>query len=102
MAVTRKEQIASGKKVTPITREECILAGKSIAPLTEDERFMDVAYSGKIIPEGTIEIKSTEEVDVSSYAKAQVVDENLIESNIKKGVEILGVTGTYEGEAPVD
>ena len=46
MAVTRKEQIASGKKVTPLTREELRLAGKTFAPLTEEERFHKVAYSG--------------------------------------------------------
>lgn len=46
MAVTRKEQIASGKKVTPLTREELRLAGKEFAPLTEDERFQKTAYSG--------------------------------------------------------
>lgn len=47
MAVTRKEQIASGKKVTPLTREEARLAGKEFAPLTEEERFQKVAYSGE-------------------------------------------------------
>lgn len=46
MAVTRKEQIASGKKVTPLTREELRLAGKTFAPLTEEERFQKVAYGG--------------------------------------------------------
>ena len=47
MAVTRKEQIASGKKVTPLTREELRLAGKTFAPLTEEERFHKVAYAGE-------------------------------------------------------
>lgn len=29
----------------------------------------------------------------------QHIDDNLVAENIKKGVTILGVTGTYEGEA---
>lgn len=47
-------------------------------------------------PTGNKEITDTAETDVSAYATAQVVDANLIAGNIKKDVEILGVTGTYE------
>ena len=47
---------------------------------------------------GKLEITGTEEVNVTDYAKAQVVDEYLVADNIKKDVTILGVTGTYEGE----
>lgn len=49
-----------------------------------------------ITPTGTKTITDTAEVDVTEYAKAQVVDANLIAENIKKDVTILGVTGTYE------
>ena len=49
-----------------------------------------------ITPTGSVEITSTEEVDVTAYATAQVVDSNLAAENIKKDVTILGVTGTYE------
>ena len=49
-----------------------------------------------ITPTGKKNITGTSEVDVTAYAKAQVVDENLIAGNIKKDVTILGVTGTYE------
>lgn len=49
-----------------------------------------------ITPTGSIELKDTAETDVTAYAKAQVVDANLIAGNIKKDVTILGVTGTYE------
>ena len=45
---------------------------------------------------GKVEIKGTAEVDVTNYATAQVVDENLVAGNIKKDVVILGVTGSYE------
>ena len=49
-----------------------------------------------ITPTGKKTITDTTEVDVSGYATAQVSDENLVAENIKKDVEILGVTGTYE------
>lgn len=49
-----------------------------------------------LVPEGTKSITDTAEVDVTAYASAQVVDENLVAGNIKKDVTILGVTGTYE------
>lgn len=45
-------------------------------------------------PQGKIEIRNTEEVDVSNYATAQIVDSNLVAENIAKDVTILGVTGT--------
>lgn len=48
-------------------------------------------------PSGTKEITNTSLTDVSAYANAQVVDANLIASNIKKNTRILGVNGTYEG-----
>lgn len=71
MAVTRKEQIASGKKVTPLTREELRLAGKTFAPLTEDERFEKIAYGGSKV-EGEINITENGVVDVADYASANV------------------------------
>ena len=48
-------------------------------------------------PSGTIQIKSAQQVDVSSYRYAKVTDANLTAGNIKKDVTILGVTGTHEG-----
>ena len=60
-----------------------------------------------ITPTGNINITDTNVTDVTNYATAQVVDADLIASNIKKDVDILGVTGTYEGGssagyAPID
>jgi hypothetical protein len=49
------------------------------------------------MPSGKIEITSIEEINVSAYEKAQVVDNNLVAENIVKDVTILGVTGTFEG-----
>lgn len=48
---------------------------------------------GGITPTGTKEITTTDEVNVTTYAKAKVVDENLVAENIREGVEILGVEG---------
>lgn len=49
-----------------------------------------------ISPTGSVDITGTAEVDVTTYATAQVKDANLVAENIKKDVTILGVTGTYE------
>jgi hypothetical protein len=49
-----------------------------------------------ITPTGNINITDTAETDVTAYATAQIVDENLVASNIKKGVTVLGIEGTYE------
>ena len=55
----------------------------------------------RITPSGKKEITNTSEVDVTNYATAQVVDSNLKANNIKKGISILGVTGTVqEGITP--
>lgn len=51
---------------------------------------------GGVTPTGNKEITSTDQVDVSAYATAQVVDADLVPGNIKKDVDILGVVGTYE------
>ena len=50
-----------------------------------------------ITPSGKIEITNTEEINVTNYETAQVVDSNLSAENIKKDISILGVTGTFEG-----
>lgn len=46
-----------------------------------------------INPSGNINITDTQSTNVTNYATAQVVDANLVASNIKDGVSILGVTG---------
>ena len=50
-----------------------------------------------VIPTGKLSITGTAEVDCSAYAKAQVSSATLLAENIKKDVNILGVTGSYEG-----
>ena len=55
-------------------------------------------YDNYVLPTGNIDITSTEEIDVSEYAMAQIVDANLKAENIKNGVIILGITGEYTGE----
>ena len=48
-------------------------------------------------PSGKLTITGTSEVNCSTYATAQVSDADLVAENIKKDVNILGVTGSYEG-----
>ena len=55
-----------------------------------------------ITPSGKIEITNTEEINVTNYATAQVVDSNLIVENIKEGVSILGKVGTFKGGSSED
>ena len=50
-----------------------------------------------IQPAGKKELTDTNEVDVTNFATAQVVDENLVAENIKSGVTVLGIVGTHEG-----
>lgn len=50
---------------------------------------------GGITPTGSITITTTEAVDVTNYASAQVDNTNITPENIKNGVTILGVTGSY-------
>lgn len=56
-----------------------------------------VPSTGEVAPTGKKTITNTSETNVAEYATAQVVDANLTAGNIKKDVEILGVTGTYTG-----
>ena len=57
----------------------------------------NLSIAGGITPVGNIDITTTDVVDVTNYATAQVVDDNLIASNIKNNITILGITGTFEG-----
>ena len=52
------------------------------------------------VPTGNVDITTTSQYNVTSYATAQVVDANLISANIVSGTTILGVTGSYEGMVP--
>lgn len=72
---------------------------KSITANAEDIDVATYAKATVNVPNpstGKVEITGTAEVDVTNYAAAQVVDANLIATNIKKDVTILGVTGSYE------
>ena len=52
---------------------------------------------GYLKPEGTIEISSTDEIDVTNYSKAKIVDENLKPENIAEDQVVLGIKGTFRG-----
>lgn len=53
--------------------------------------------SGGITPTGNINITDTNVTDVTNYATAQVVSENLKPENIKKDIDVLGIIGSFEG-----
>ena len=69
---TKIEPTLSTLNVTPTT------SAQSITPTSPDDGF--------------------DEVNVSAVTAS--IDQNIVASNIKKDVEILGVTGNYEGESP--
>lgn len=54
-------------------------------------------FSSRIqLNDSTFSIASLDEQNVRKYKTAKVVDSNLIAANIKKDIQILGITGTYE------
>jgi len=57
---------------------------------------VSVSVPTGITPTGNINITDMNVTNVTNYATAQVVDSDLVASNIKKDVNILGVVGTYE------
>ena len=64
----------------------------------DDETFAsypDKIRSNLIKPAGNVDIVDTNSTDVSHAATAQIKDANLIASNIKENVVVLGITGTY-------
>lgn len=58
--------------------------------------------NGNVNPVGRIIIDTTNEVNVREYATAKVIDSNLIADNIRNGITILGVTGTFKGSTIVN
>ena len=62
-----------------------------------DKVVVNAMPEGLIIPYGTIDITTTEEVDVGAYKTAKVVDTNLKSENIAENVNILGIVGTFKG-----
>ena len=60
----------------------------TIQPINMAEEIDGISTG--ITPSGKIEITNTEEINVTNYETAQVVDSNLSAENIKEGVSILG------------
>lgn len=89
--------------------------GGSDATINPDAIANIAAVAGSILPEPTLQNKTVtpttsgqtvsagEGYDglgtVTVNAVTAAIDENITEANIKSGVTILGVTGTYEGES---
>lgn len=78
-----------------------VLKNKNVG-ITDSTKFSEYApLINKLIkPSGKIEISNTNEIDVTKYSTAQVVDSNLASVNIAKDKVVLGLTGTYV--TPID
>ena len=88
------------------TKVDCVLQAKTVSPSASIQEVKpDAGYDGlsSVIVNacsGTKSITSTSNVNVVGYKYAKVSDSDLVASNIKSGVNILGVTGTYSGSGP--
>ena len=58
--------------------------------------YPDKIRNNLVKPTGNIDIVDTTSTDVSHAATAQIKDANLIASNIKENVVVLGITGRSE------
>lgn len=60
-------------------------------------------FSSRIqLNDSTFSITSLDEQNVRKYKTAKVIDSNLIAANIKKDIQILGITGTYESGSTIN
>lgn len=80
-AVLNAEAIANIAAVVPTIKTE---ENKSVTPTTSQQIIE--ADSGKVLGKVTV------------AAVTAAIDENIVAGNIKNGVTILGVTGSYAGE----
>ena len=98
------------KAATVATDKTYLVSGSTLSAIGDairakegtTEKYRPATMAQKITddlvkPSGTLQIKSAQQVDVSSYQYAKVTDANLTAENIKKDVTILGITGTHEG-----
>lgn len=88
-AVTISEAIANIAEVADaIGKSKMILATKTITPTKSKQTLTPVSDNADGY--GTVVVN----------AVTAAIDSNIAAGNIKHGVTILGVTGTYEGDAP--
>lgn len=98
----------TGKRIITDTQETDVTQYKKVQVVDENLKPENIKQGVRILgttgtmkgyvePSGKYIITNTQEVDVSDYKKAQVVDANLKAENIAEGVEVLGITGTMKG-----
>lgn len=80
--------------VTPTEEVQTLIPSENVF---YSKVIVEAIPSEYIVPNGSIDITNTEEVDVTQYAKAQIKDENLKEENIAEGVTVLDIKGTHRG-----
>lgn len=68
-------------------------------PNSEKPKLQDCADALETI-QGTQYVTDTNTIDVTNKHYAQINDPNLIPTNIKNGVKIFGVMGTYDQQTP--
>ena len=98
-AIANIAAVASSIYPSPATliEKEITENGTYNASSDEADGYSKVTVSVPNPSTGKLTINSTEEVNCTNYASAQVVDEYLVAENIKNGVTILGITGSYTG-----
>ena len=98
-AIANIAAVASGITPSPAVLIEKEITENGIYNASTDEAdgYSKVTVTVPNPSTGKLTINNTDEVNCTNYASAQVVDANLIAENIKNGVTILGVTGSYTG-----
>lgn len=88
-AAINPDAIANITAVVGNIAPEPVLQNKTVTPTTSQQTITADAGKDGL---GTVTVN----------AVTAAIDENIVGGNIKSGVTILGVTGSYEGETPAE